>query len=417
MQKKTKKNMLKRAMALSCAFALSLAPAVENVTVNAQTNADENTVSEQETQETDEEKSVVSTQGLVQTMATANVTNEKQLRDAIPQSGSATIVLKDHMKISSVIKIPKGVSVTIKSDTDSNRVIGADTKIARLFLVEGTATFNNITLKGGNGDSTHLTENAVLAVDGGTVNLKSSKIMLSLGVLVRVGEGSKVTATDTVFTNSKGTYKTTGGAIFIQSGGTFTMNGTNSKITSNPYGGVHVFKGGTFNMNAGVITDNKGGAGNNSSSSNTGKGGGVFNNGTFNFNGGTIKSNHASECGNNIFNMNTMNVKGGVSLESIYLQNNNITFIGAPLAPITAKLGFSDAVGTKVASCGSNVNAGSCLSITDKKITFFNISASPIVIYHFYVHYKDYLIHQVLKFYLQYQIFFLFYLLKILTHL
>lgn len=382
MQKKTKKNMLKRAMALSCAFALSLAPAVENVTVNAQTNAEENTVPEQETQETDEEKSVVSTQGLVQTMAVTNVTTEKQLKDAIPKTGSVNIKLKDHIKISSAITIPKGVSVTISSDSDtgSNRVIGADKKIKRLFVVNGTATFNNITLKGGNGDSTHLTENTVLAVDGGTVNLKSSKIMLSLGVLVRVGEGSKVTATDTVFTNSKGTYETTGGAIFIQSGGTFTMNGTNSKITNNPYGGVHVFKGGTFNMNAGVITDNKGGAGNNSSASNTGKGGGVFNNGTFNFNGGTIKSNHASECGNNIFNMNTMNVKGGVSLESIYLQNNNITFIGAPIALITAKLGFSDAVGTKVASCGSNVNAGSCLAISDKKITNSPEDSSSIII-------------------------------------
>lgn len=363
-----KKSMLKRAMALSCAFAVSMAAVPETTTANAQTTV-ENTVSTQET---------------VHTMATAvTVKDETSLKKAI--KNGATITLGDSFKIDACVTIPKGVSVTIKSDSSSNRVIGASKEMARLFNVEGTVTFKNITLKGGNGETNHLTTKTVIAVDGGTVNFNSSKVMLSKGILVRVGTNGKVTATDTKFVNSKGTFGENGGAIYIQPSGSFTMNGTESEISNNSHGGVHVFNGATFTMNAGEIKNNSGGAGNKNASSSqniasVGMGGGVFNNGTFNFNSGKIQNNSAKECGNNVFNMNTMTVKAGVTLASIYLESPKITFNGVPYSPATTKLGFSAPVGTEIAKCASNVVASKCMTISGQKIANSPKDPSSIIV-------------------------------------
>lgn len=379
MQKKTKKNMLKRAMALSCAFALSLAPAVENVTVNAQTNADENTVSEQETQETDEEKSVVSTQGLVQTMAakeTKVVNNPTDFVKAINNQNVDKIILSDHVRLTDPVEIKH--EVTIASKGTAQYQIGIEkNKAVRLFSVTNNAkvTFKNVDLKGGyrsNGANHAQTTNTVLAVVNGSVSLESCKVFLSKGILLRIDGGSTVTANNTEFSESSGKYNTVDAAIYIKNG-KFIMNGNASKIKDNKYGGVHVSKSGTFTMNEGTISGN-------SSKSGATKGGGVFNNGTFTFKAGTIKGNIASECGNNVYNAGTMKVTGPVTMDSIYLANSDVTFNCAPKSPATAKLGFSDTVGTKVASCGTGINAGACLAITDKKITNSPEDSSSIII-------------------------------------
>lgn len=379
MQKKTKKNMLKRAMALSCAFALSLAPAVENVTVNAQTNADENTVSEQETQETDEEKSVVSTQGLVQTMAakeTKVVNNPTDFVKAINNQNVDKIILSDHVRLTDPVEIKH--EVTIASKGTAQYQIGIEkNKAVRLFSVTNNAkvTFKNVDLKGGyrsNGANHAQTTNTVLAVVNGSVSLESCKVFLSKGILLRIDGGSTVTANNTEFSESSGKYNTVDAAIYIENG-KFIMNGNASKIKDNKYGGVRVSKNGTFTMNEGTISGN-------SSKSGATKGGGVFNNGTFTFKAGTIKGNIASECGNNVYNAGTMKVTGPVTMDSIYLANSDITFNSALKSPATAKLGFSDTVGTKVASCGSGINAGACLAITGKEITNSPEDSSSIII-------------------------------------
>lgn len=372
------KNMMKRAMALSCAFAVSLAAMPETMG-NAQV-VNEKT-----------ESSNVSTQGIMHTMETttkkvakvAKVANETDLRNAI-NNGITNIKLTASFKIESCITIPQGKTFTISSDTTSNRVIGTTKALARLFLVNGTVTFKNITLKGGytsdNKDYPKTTNTVLAVADGGSATLNDSKVTLSSGNLVRVAAKSQVTAKNTTFVSASGKYGDNGGAIRIESNGTFTMSGTSSKISDNPYGGVYVAKGGTFNMNGGEISGNKGGAGTTSGSSGVGMGGGVFNAGTFNFVAGTITGNTAPEYGKNVCNAGTMDIKAGVSLNSMYLTNTNTTFSGAPKEPVTIQLGFSVAPGTKIATCASGVEATACMKVNGQKIANDPKDATSIIV-------------------------------------
>jgi hypothetical protein len=68
-------------------------------------------------------------------------------------------------------------------------------------------------------------------------------------------------------------YSSTGGGVYVEDGGTFSMYGNNSKISGNKAssgGGVRVDYGGTFTMHGGTIS------GNTAYSTEGGGGGGVY---------------------------------------------------------------------------------------------------------------------------------------------
>lgn len=369
-QSMLRKNIIKKVTALCCAFTVSFTGLPET-NVNAQT-----TKVQSETEKTD---STMTKQGIVHTLATKSVSKESELTAAInscPAGGTVMINLTSSFKITKGIAINGNKTVYIYGTNGSNkRVIGTSEEIVRLFAVEkgSTVVFTDMILKGGTSSATDIsyrTTGAVLVAEGGNIQLNNCEIRYSLGALVNIKDSGKVTATNTVFSDAKGTINNCGGAVRI-AGGTFTMEGT-SEITKNAYGGVHISTNGTFNLDGGHIYGNEEGAGSVGGNTNLGMGGGVFCNGTFNFMNGTIDSNNAILTGNGVVISATgnMNVSSGAHLvntgnkaNELLTYTSKITFLNAPVSPMKTKLGFAVSIGQEIAKCISSVNADSCMQI------------------------------------------------------
>jgi uncharacterized repeat protein (TIGR02543 family) len=178
---------------------------------------------------------------------------------------------------------------------DAERMVTL-TATGALFTIESGVTFtlgNNVSLYGLDNNTTSL----VVVNNGGTLVMNDgSKIS---------GNTASAYAYSTYYSPPYYVYYyhySYGGGVYVDSGGTFTMNGgAISGNTASPYaanshpsasayyyyysngGGVHVY-GGTFTMNGGTISGN--------SASSNGYGGGVYmSSGTFTMNGGAINNN------------------------------------------------------------------------------------------------------------------------------
>jgi hypothetical protein len=140
--------------------------------------------------------------------------------------------------------------------------------------------------------------------------------------------------------------------VRINDQGTLRME-TGATIANCGDNGVNVEKNGTFDMNGGIINNNK-----------TGNwGGGVFNNGTFKMNGGTISGNTAQSSGggvytggdNSVFTMtggtisgNTANFGGGVMASVI--STSLFTMTGGTISGNTAQGTGGDGGGVYIGS-------------------------------------------------------------------
>ncbi|MCM1168228.1 MAG: autotransporter adhesin family protein, partial [Lachnospiraceae bacterium] len=102
-----------------------------------------------------------------------------------------------------------------------------------------------------------------------------------LGGAVYIGSGATFTLNGG---NISGNLTRLGGGVFVDSGGTFIMNGgsISNNTSTEDGGGVRVNSGAIFTMNGGSISGNT-----------ARRGGGVDNNGTITMNGGTISGNKA----------------------------------------------------------------------------------------------------------------------------
>ena len=155
------------------------------------------------------------------------------------------------------------VGITLTGDS-TERTVSLSSS-GSLFTVSSGVTLtlgNNVTLQGRSDNTASLVR----------VNSEGRLVMES---------GSKITGN-----TANGSY---GGGVFVESSGTFTMNGgeISGNTASNRGGGVYVDSG-TFTMNGGEIGGN--------TASNSG-GGVLVNGGTFTMNGGAISSNTASDGG------------------------------------------------------------------------------------------------------------------------
>jgi uncharacterized repeat protein (TIGR02543 family) len=127
----------------------------------------------------------------------------------------------------------------------------------------------------------------------GLDNNTTPLVQVNNGGTLVMNDGSKISGNTTSNNYSFSYYYSPGGGVYVNSGGTFTMNG--GEISGNstfPYysnasgGGVLVYNG-TFTMNGGMISSN--------SATTSGYGGGVFMySGTFTMNGGAINNNTAT---------------------------------------------------------------------------------------------------------------------------
>jgi uncharacterized repeat protein (TIGR02543 family) len=184
------------------------------------------------------------------------------LRAHAQSNTSYTIVVNADESISSrslYYSNRNNITITLRS-VDANRTVSLSSNGA-MFTVNSGVTLvldNNITLQGHNSNNDRL-----VVVFGGTL---------------RMNNGSVITGN-------------TGGGVYVDYNGTFTMNGgTISGNTSGGGGGVNVSAYGTFTMNGGTISGNTA----------TGNGGGVFVSGTFNMRGGTISGNTVASRGTSI---------------------------------------------------------------------------------------------------------------------
>ena len=175
-------------------------------------------------------------------------------------------------------------------------------------------TADTTTLSGGSyylsGDVEY-TGTASITVSGEVILcLNGHKLDLN-GHHISVGSGASLTlydcSTGGVLTGGSGD---TGGGVYVDGGGTFTMTGGNiTGNTANAGGGVYVDEGGTFTMEGGSICNNK---------ATTGGGGGVMvNEGSFTLSGGSITGNTT--------NSETFGSGGGVCLYgTFYLSGDSI---------------------------------------------------------------------------------------------
>ena len=409
-QSMLRKNIIKKVTALCCAFTVSFTGLPE-INVNAQT-----TKVQSETEQTD---STMSKQGMVHTLATKAVSKESELRaynfpteiiewnapvnneselisaiNCCPTDGSISINLSSSFKLTKSITISGNKKVYIDgTNGSSRRAIGTNKEIACLFTVEkgSSVLFSNMILKGGTSSATDVsyrTTGAVLVANGGHIQLDNCNVLYSQGALVNIESSGSVYATDTTFSNAKGTISDCGGAVRIASG-TFSMKG-NSEISNNAYGGVYVSESGTFDMNGGNIYGNKVGAGHVLTASgylNYGMGGGVFCNGTFNYSEGGIYGNSASVGGSGVVISSTgkMQVESGANLTNsgsgsneLWLYTSDVTFKNAPSVPMNTKVKFDTTFGTNIATCPLNVSANSCMIVDEFKIS--NYSTNPELI-------------------------------------
>jgi hypothetical protein len=178
---------------------------------------------------------------------------------------TATITVKGNINANPIPVDTAGTDITLVGETTERTITGTG---YTLFTLAGTVT---------------LTLNANITLFQGAVTVNS-------GAALELNTGAKITGADT-------------SGVFINDGGTFTMN--DGSIEDNEvisYGGGVVVHG-TFIMNGGIIKDNYG---------NRGGGVDVSTNGTFNMTGGSIQDNEAGNEGGGVHvGYGTFNMTGG----------------------------------------------------------------------------------------------------------
>ena len=166
--------------------------------------------------------------------------------------------------------------------------------------------------------------------------------------------------------NEKASNDTYGGGVYVNTSGTFEMNGNASvkDNTADTYGGGVCVKGGTFNMNDGEISGNTAPNG----------GGGVYassgqfnmNRGTFNMNDGTISGNKANANGGGVFVHNdatfTVSLTPTVTGNKDTTNNadSNVYLMGSAYITIGGTLNEGASIGvTKITGVDSVIATGS----------------------------------------------------------
>ena len=181
----------------------------------------------------------------------------------------------------------KPVTVRIVNNNAERYTLKIDSR-GSLFRVGANVTLEisgNITLEGFAGNGAAVVDTAGAATDP---PVRGGNFVMNSGVIIT---GNTSTANGSGVSNS----------------GTFTMN-SGAKITGNKttQNGAGVINTGTFTMNGGEISDNE--------ITGTGSGGGVFNNGagaTFIMNDGKIAGNIAGRDGGGVQNAGTFTMNGG----------------------------------------------------------------------------------------------------------
>jgi hypothetical protein len=203
-------------------------------------------------------------------------------------TGTVTITVTQNAELPQETVISRASSITLRGDTASRTVFGSGPN-HRVKIERGvTFILENITLRG-------------------------------VGIDVNAGGTLVMNNAATITGNNGSDYSIPGG---VGVWGTFTMNGGN--ITNNRGSGVNVYDGGRFTMSEGTISGNT-----------SGYGGGVSNGGTFTMSGGTISGNTASFSGGGVsggtFTMsggtisgNTARDGGGVSVGRFYMEGGTI---------------------------------------------------------------------------------------------
>ncbi len=197
-----------------------------------------------------------------------------------------------------------------KSIKDATTLMGIGEKGGYWYLTDNINITEALEIKSGitvhlclNGFSITQNENRDTIVVYGTLNLYDKK-----------DNFGKITHSDTKI----------GGGVFIETNGSFTMNGGTISGNTAPDGGG-VYNNGTFTMEGGTIAGNTapdgGGVYNNEiftmeggtiSGNNADYSGGVYNNnGTFTMNGGTIEGNNADLLGGGVYNYGTFTMNEG----------------------------------------------------------------------------------------------------------
>ena len=148
-------------------------------------------------------------------------------------------------------------------------------------------------------------------IDGTTRTIDAGRDNISTGRVMYVGANASVTLQDVVVTGGY-VKDTSGGGVYVDSGGSFIMN---DGIISDNYagfdgGGVYVSQNATFIMKGGSIKANEVGAG----AGNYSGGGGVYvNGGTFTMEDGEITQNNGLKDGGGVYvgGSGTLSMSGG----------------------------------------------------------------------------------------------------------
>ena len=164
----------------------------------------------------------------------------------------------------------------------------------------------NLTIQGLNGEKT-IQYSSTTSSSLFTISNASAKLTLGNNITLRGVAGG---ATSLV--------RVTSGTLVMEEGSKITghTNGDNSTDNSKKGGAVHIDTGGTFIMNSGEISGNF--AGVVAIATAEAKGGGVYiNGGTFTMNGGEISDNYGRNDGGGVYIANgTFNMSGGIITEN-----------------------------------------------------------------------------------------------------
>jgi len=203
------------------------------------------------------------------------------LRDFSQSGGDYLVEIVNHEEFSPAqAGLPTGrtnLTITLRNNLAAMRAITLDAN-GSLFTVGSGVTFvldGNVTLVG--------------RTIGGlvTVNNNQPLVVVNSGGNLLMNTGVRIQGN----TNSNTAAAAMGGAVRVNSAGTFTMHGGeitgNATIGAADGGGVHIANGGMFNMRGGTILNNSSGR----------NGGGVFNaaGGNFRISDGIIHGNTAAE--------------------------------------------------------------------------------------------------------------------------
>jgi parallel beta-helix repeat protein/predicted outer membrane repeat protein len=153
----------------------------------------------------------------------------------------------------------------------------------------------------------------LLTITGGAKVRLGNKLTLDAdgkGRVVEVSSATLVMETGATVTGGYVSGDTSGGGVYVDTSGTFTMEGGTIQENTATYiggGGVYVSSSSTFTMEGGTIAENT-----------ANNGGGVFvvNSSTFTMEGGTIAENTASSGGGGVYANGTFTMEGGTIAEN-----------------------------------------------------------------------------------------------------